>query len=87
MEADNTETGDCKSRCRRNRSDSARNLFGFNSNDNNLELNGVLSVLDEYDNYDGGINCRICGKFSISLLYFVIFCVAIETPVIINCCL
>lgn len=27
-----------------------------------LELQGVIDVLKEYDDYEGGINCSICGK-------------------------
>lgn len=29
-----------------------------------LELEGVISVLKEYDDYDGGINCSMCGEFA-----------------------
>ena len=28
-----------------------------------LELQGVIDVLKEYNDYEGGINCSICGKY------------------------
>jgi len=28
-----------------------------------LDIEGVIRVLSKYDDYDGGINCSICGKF------------------------
>jgi hypothetical protein len=72
MEVETRSGEEWTSRPKRARCDSSRGLFGSNQNDNNLELSGVLSVLREYDDYQGGINCRICGEFGVA--YVMILC-------------
>ena len=57
------------------RRDSQRHFIDINPDEKrNLGLTGVIHVLKSYDDFDGGINCCICGensytfRFSIKLL-------------------
>ena len=49
-------------RRRRCRMDAHRGFYGTDPNQKTLELEGIVKVLQAYDDYGGGINCSICGK-------------------------
>ena len=42
-------------------------LFGTFHTEKTLDISGVISVLKGYEDYDGGINCSICGKMLINV--------------------
>ena len=51
------------------RRDSQRHFIDINPDEKrNLGLTGVIHVLKSYDDFDGGINCCICGENSYSFL-------------------
>ena len=54
-------------RPRRTRHDSAKH---YDVERKDLELSEVLDVLQCYVDYGGGINCCVCGKSSLPLLYY-----------------
>ena len=49
-------------RPRRSRPDVKRSFGGKNPDEKSLDLEGVLEVLQSYSDYEGGINCNICGE-------------------------
>ena len=51
-------------RPKRQRSDPQRYFFA-ETKSKFLELEGIVRVLREYEDYDGGINCSICGEFKL----------------------
>ena len=70
MEIDNSIFKERRKSVRR---DSHRHFIDINPDEKrNLGLTGVIHVLKSYDDYDGGINCCICGEksllFSISFM-------------------
>lgn len=48
-------------RPRRVRHESGPNYSG--EGDRSLELKGIMEVLKAYSDYEGGVNCSLCGKF------------------------
>ncbi|XP_064598624.1 uncharacterized protein LOC135464970 [Liolophura sinensis] len=60
------------SRPKRLRHDSgSRHYDSSGCGSKSLELQGVIKVLKEYDDYDGGVNCSICGKLYKSRVCFI----------------
>ena len=62
---DSTNIMDMGSRPRRVRHESAKNYDG--EGEKTLELRGILDVLSAYRDYDGGVNCSLCGKCQLHL--------------------
>ncbi|XP_071102977.1 uncharacterized protein [Haliotis cracherodii] len=58
-------------RPKRQRLDGSKHYDVNGSGPKCLELEGVISVLKEYDDYDGGINCSMCGKLYKSKVCFI----------------
>ena len=56
---------DSSERPRRMRHESGPNYNG--EGDRSLELKGIIEVLNAYHDYEGGINCSLCGELSIVL--------------------
>ena len=57
-------------RPKRGRRDPQRALIDLNPDERrNLGLSGVIHVLKSYDDFDGGINCCICGKMACENLF------------------
>ena len=63
MEVDHNNNIDYQPRPKRHRMEPHRIFFGSNPNQKTLELEGMFNVLRAYEDYDGGINCSICGKW------------------------
>ena len=57
---------DSSDRPKRVKHESGPNYNG--DGDRSLELKGIVDVLDAYQDYEGGVNCSLCGK-----LHFVLF--------------
>lgn len=64
MEIESNNAMDTQERPRRLRMETQRIFHGGNPNQKCLELEGVVKVLSQYADYEGGINCSICGKFT-----------------------
>ncbi|KAL5005926.1 hypothetical protein ScPMuIL_017084 [Solemya velum] len=58
-------------RRKRLRNDSQRGYDELGSGGKSLKLDGVIDVLKKYNDYDGGINCSICGKLYKSRVCFI----------------
>ncbi len=63
MEVDRPVSMEACVRPRRHRHEPQRAFSGANLNQKTLELEGIVSVLKQYHDYEGGINCSICGEF------------------------
>ena len=57
------ESEDLLCRPRRHRNENQRSFAGVNTGDKKLEVEGVIKVLNNYEESEqGGINCSVCGK-------------------------
>lgn len=56
-------------RPRRIRHDSGRHFDSNGVSERHLDIRGVLEILKKNENYDGGVNCAVCGKFSNGFKY------------------
>ena len=63
MEIDSASPEKYHMRPKRHRNEMSRILSGTNDHEP-LELEGVINVLKEYEDYGGGINCRVCGELN-----------------------
>ncbi|CAH1789585.1 unnamed protein product [Owenia fusiformis] len=70
MEMDYEDPLDFAQRPKRMRLDSQRSYEGVLPSPKGLELDGVLDVLRKYEEYEGGINCSVCGKLYKSKVCF-----------------
>lgn len=57
-------------RPRRSRHDSGRHFDSNGPTDRHLDIRGVLEILKKNENYDGGVNCAVCGKLLESLIVY-----------------
>ena len=51
-----------ETRPRRNRNDSQKLLISEENTNRKLQLVDIMKVTEGFDEYEGGINCMVCGK-------------------------
>ena len=71
IEINGTQSEDFMCRPRRHKNDSQRGFCGTNPADKTLEVEGVMKVLNNYDETEGGINCSVCGKANLNHTHFI----------------
>lgn len=82
MLATEVETSDMH--CFHPRPKRIRSLSGKHVEERSLDIVGVLDTLKSYEDYDGGVNCKICGKentlsFIIMSIFVLLIAVKLRT--------
>ena len=67
-QVDNTEAFDYPSRPKRTRHDSGKHFSADGVSEKTLDIVDVIGILKKYSEYEGGVNCCMCGKVNFSLL-------------------